>query len=162
MKQIKPITLIVFLLLSFSLKSFAQELNSETNQTGLKKNVVYISLGYVPMWAAININYERMVYENRNWFFNSFYAKVSGGYFSTWGFEGPNFNTGLTALAGKKNNHLEINGGIVFIKDDWDGDLEVYPGGALGYRFQKPGKAFVFRTGISYPESFYVSFGFGF
>lgn len=162
MKRIKPSVLFLFLLLCFSLKSFSQDLNTETKQTGLKKNVIYLSMGYAPLWAALNINYERMVYENRSWFFNSYYAKISGGYFATWGFSGPNFNTGLTVLGGKKNNHLEINGGIAVIKDDWDGDVEVYPGGALGYRFQKPGGKFVFRTGIGYPESFYLSFGFGF
>ena len=162
MKRFKPIALILFLLLSFSPELYAQDIKPEDGQTGLKRNLIYLSLGYAPLWAAININYERMVYENRNWFFNSFYAKFSGGYFATWGYSGPNINSGLTVLGGKKNNHLEINGGVAIIKDDWDGDVDVYPGGALGYRFQKPGKAFVFRTGIVYPESFYVSFGFGF
>jgi len=162
MKFYKPFTIILLLFPSLSFSTFAQETDLVNPPTGLKKNTIFLSLGFVPMWAAANINYERMVYENRNWFFNSFYAKVGGGYFETWGYSGPNFNGGLTVLSGKKNSHLELDGGIAIIIDDWDGDVDIYPGGALGYRFQKPGEHFVFRSGIGYPESFYVSFGLAF
>jgi len=162
MKFYKPLIITLLLLASWSFSALAQDTGLVNQQTGLKKNTIYLSLGYVPMWAAVNINYERMVYHNQNWFFNSFYAKLGGGYFETWGYSGPNFNGGLTVLSGKKNSHLEIDGGIAVIIDDWNGDVDVYPGGALGYRFQKPGGHFVFRTGIGYPESFYLSFGVAF
>jgi hypothetical protein len=158
----KPLIIVFILILSLSFNALAQQTELTNQDTSLKKNIIFLTLGYAPMWSAANTNYERMVYENRDWFFNSFYAKIGGGYFATWGYSGPNFNGGLTFLGGKNNSHLEIDGGVAVIIDDWDGDVDVYPGGAVGYRFQKPGGRFVFRTGVGYPESFYLSCGFAF
>ena len=39
------------------------------------------------------------------------------------------------------------------------GKTLIIPAGAIGYRFQKPGGKFVFRTGIGFPESLYLSLG---
>jgi hypothetical protein len=39
---------------------------------------------------------------------------------------------------------------------------EVLPAATVGFRFQKPGRQFVFRTGLVSPDGVYVSLGCAF
>jgi hypothetical protein len=166
MKTIIFRTLFVFLILlsfikSYAQKQYVQEHKTDTTQSGLKKNVIYGSLGVFPFWGTLNGNYERLVAERKDKFFKSYWLKFGGGYWISWGVWGPHFMTGLTTLTGSKNSHLELSAGLTVLLDDWD-LYYIGPSGTIGYRFQKPGGHFIFRTGIGFPEPIYISLGFSF
>jgi hypothetical protein len=143
-----------------------------------KKNVVYGTLGFLGVWAVANLNYERKIMVREDKFINSLLIRVGGGTWASWDVSGPHAVAGLTLLTGKKNSHIEIDFGITTLYDRLGYKLDVsdaesgygskpsrsdymatYPAGGIGYRFQKPDGTFVFRTGITFPESFYISFG---
>lgn len=168
--------LAIAILLSFT--SSAQE--AET-QPGLKRNVVYGTLGTIVLYAVANATYERMIIERNNKFISSYWVRLSGGTWGAWGPQGgSHYLAGFTALTGSKNSHIELHLGIntMFDKISYDEDIsnpdfsnpdikkteywDITPSGALGYRFQKPGGHFLFRAGFGFPETAYLSLGFCF
>jgi hypothetical protein len=63
-------------------------------------------------------------------------------------------------LTGSRRSHFEAKAGVGFF---WDGDLlSLFPSVSVGYRKQKPGSGFIFRTGIGFPDALYVSWGYSF
>ena len=160
--MIKNITLLsVFLLLTFQ-SAAGQSSDSFNDSETLMKNAIYASAGFVPIWGAININYERMLINSPEKFLKSWWFRIGGGKWATWGIEGPHFVSTITALTGSKNNHLELSAGITILNDNYDNENSAYPAGNIGYRFQKPGGHFIFRTGMSFPETLYLSLGTSF
>ena len=53
-------------------------------------------------------------------------------------------------LAGRKNDHFELSGGVFYGYDNYyePPEMVIYPLFDLGYRFQKPAKSFLFRAKI--------------
>ena len=162
---------IVLFALFFSNIGFSQG-EEESN-----KNAIYGSIGLV----FISGNYERMINESETKFFKSTWAKLSFGKWAGWGNGGYFYEGGLTALTGAREHHMEFHGGITSIFDEERYDIGVsnskhfsepkpskseyrklHPSGAIGYRFQKANGNFIFRTGVGYPEVFYISLGFSF
>jgi membrane-bound acyltransferase YfiQ involved in biofilm formation len=140
---------------------------------------MYITAGFVPVWGTLNINYERLIKKTNKGFFRSYMAKISGGYWFVWVSSGYHLITGLTTLTGSKSSHLETHIGFCTLFDNrlyndsaFDSQItgEPYPkkssffyylpSASIGYRFQKPNSPLLFRTGISIPESIYISIGF--
>ena len=147
----------------FTIHSATGQSSEPQQESGkLSKNVIYGTAGFFPIWGVININYERMLGHSSEKFVKSLWYRVGGGYWGTWGAEGPHFVSTLTALTGSKNNHLELSLGIAILNDNYYHDNSLYPAGNIGYRFQKSDGHFVFRTGVSFPETTYLSLGISF
>ena len=162
---------ILFLLLNvlFISAAYSQNNEADTNSPSLKKNVIYGTLG-VGGISVINGNYERKLFEStKKQFISSAWWKLGYGVWAEFfGDTGSNITTGLTALTGSKKGHLELNLGFTsYIGAEAFRPFPTAYGknsvvGSIGFRFQKPNGIFVFRTGVGYPDSFYLSFGFGF
>jgi hypothetical protein len=162
---------ILFLLLNVLFISAAYSQNNEaaTNSPSLKKNVVYGTIGY-GITIVANGNYERKLFEStEKKLINSIWWKVGYGVWVDFDLDdGSNITTGFTALTGSKKGHIELNFGFTHFLGEETTALfassyqEYSLVGALGFRYQKPNGGFVFRTGIGYPDSLYLSFGFAF
>jgi hypothetical protein len=63
-------------------------------------------------------------------------------------------------LIGRRNSYFEFTGGWHYGISEWYDFIPV--GGSAGYRFQKPGGHFIFRTGIGYTEGIYAGIGLSF
>lgn len=160
----------LFIGLLLSINGFAQESQKDTLSISLKKNVVHGTIGAYAMW---NVNYERMIGRSENKLV-SYWLRTGYGLYETWGSSGTNFLIEFTTLFWPGSSHLEASIGFtsLFNKTGYDFDLKngVAPekssyrdssvAGAFGYRFQKSDGNFLFRSGIGYPETFYLSFGF--
>lgn len=145
------------------------------------RNAVYGTIGFLGLWAVGEINYEHLLKARDGRFFNSLWLRTGIGGFAGWEISGPIGVAGVSLLTGKRNNHIEINGGFTALFDKTGYDIGVSnarggyddmpsrsdyidwaPSGGIGYRFQKPGGATLFRAGLSFPESAYLSFGWQF
>jgi hypothetical protein len=121
------------------------------------ENTIYATVGFALMYGAANVNYERMIWKSQDQFVQALWLRVGVGAYVAWGDEGINYVVTLNALTGKRNAHLEFGLGVTsFGGDDFP---SIFPAGALGYRFQKPKGHFIFRIGVGWPESIYLSFG---
>ncbi len=143
---------------------------------GLKKNAIYGTLGTLLLYGVAKVDYERMIIGNPKGFFTSYWARIGYGGYYNWNRKGRLFTLGLTALTGTGKNHFEIGGGITSCFDrqgyliDRRGNESVKrspyrnicPSGAIGYRFQNSKGGSFFRTGVAYPEAFYISLGYPF
>lgn len=175
----------IFILIFFSLFALTDSYGKESENDSLKadesKNVIHGTVGFVPIYAVANISYERRIAANKNKLLRSFWLKVSGGFWEAWSVGGPHFLAGLTSLAGSGNHHLEFSIGFVSMYDKKAYDDYLAYGrsagfnstsksdyidnsiaGGIGYRYQPVNGGFVFRAGLSYPESIYLSLGVSF
>ena len=149
---------------------YCQEIKSDISPIGLKKNVIYGTLGVEieETYYSLMGNYERMILELPNSFFNSFWVRIGAGPWAAFDANGGiNYVSTLSAVMGRRSAHLEIGSGVLFTYDS--GEKRFHPlvndrylAGNLGFRFQRPGGEFVFRTGIGWPEFMYLSLGFCF
>jgi len=126
----------------------------------------------------VDVSYERMVFDNGTSACYSIWLKAGTGFYSNWGFGGPVFNLRGVYLTGLGKSHFEASLGASAIYDKVGHPINVsnanyfgepvpsklddtffMPSGSIGYRIQKPGGNFIFRTGVGYPETVYLSFG---
>jgi hypothetical protein len=160
----------------------AHDNDNDTINRKIQSNTINFSAGFYPIWGVLSFNYERKIKEMHTGFFKTYYIKGSGGKWSTFGGDGIHTGIGLSGLTGRKSNHFEMHIGITSIiqteryhreKDNPDNFpnqqpvllknyIGFWPAGTLGYRFQKPGKPFLFRTGIGFPEAVYLGLGMAF
>ena len=185
MNNIKLKLLFVIITVLLFIPSYGQGQYKDTIQAGLKKNVVYGTVGTAVVIGVATINYERMIGESKTKFITSYWLKVGFGEYYILGINiggGPYFTTGLTVLTGKNNRHFEFNIGIASLVEhekydrEYNGYLNgwttsetqksdywiIKPSVAIGYVFQKPDGKFLFRTGYALPEFVYLSVGFCF
>lgn len=171
----------ILLFLSISFIALAQEKNNAPKSHNAK-NDLYLSLGFGGVTVAANLNYERKLWTPNYKVLASVWIKANGGVWAIWDSYGSQFALAGVGLTGQKNHHIEYSLGAVSMYDKagYDSGLSNYNGGyysskptkaeytdlmlyaALGYRYQKPGSGFLFRTGFGFPEMFYMSFGYGF
>jgi hypothetical protein len=161
----------VFLFILFSL-FFAQKCLSqpqEGNTNGFKKNSVYGTAGvwFEEIYGNVTLNYERMLFKFPASFLQTISIRSGAGPWVAWLSEGINCFSIISIMTGKRNSHLETGMGVLFTywsgSNDWHPIVnERYIAGNLGYRYQKPGGSFVFRTGLGWPEGYYLSLGFCF
>jgi hypothetical protein len=148
---------------------YGQGYKSDIKPIGLKKNVIYATLGVDPgeFYGTLLGNYERMVIQFQNPFVNSLWVRVGAGPWVWWTGKGTNYVATISALTGRKGSHLETGAGVLFT---YDSDRRSFHplindrhlAGNIGFRFQKPEGLFVLRTGIGWPEFIYLSLGFCF
>jgi hypothetical protein len=147
----------------------SQGSKSDISRIELKKNVIYATFGiYVgEFYGTFLGNYERMILVLPRSFVQSLWFRVGAGPWVWWSNSGWNYTSTLSALTGRKNAHLEIGSGVLFSYNSYTKSFEPLAGeshlaGYLGFRYQKPGGSFLFRTGIGWPEFMYLSLGFCF
>ncbi|WP_090249125.1 hypothetical protein [Lishizhenia tianjinensis] len=89
------------------------------------------------------------------------YLKAGLGYYAVFGRGGMHVIGNLGWYGGGVKHKIECGGGLdYFILGDLQGAIPL--SASLGYRFQKPQKRFLFRTGFSYPEGVYIGAGYRF
>jgi hypothetical protein len=145
----------------------SQQSVPEVKPPQLKKNAFYGTLGVdvFGFYGTILANYERMIYLSPGSKGSSLWLRAGAGPFGAWGNEGWNYVSTISLLTGKKSSHIEFGLGAVL---SWDTSAkhfaplasDNYVAANLGYRYQKPGGFFVFRTGAGWPEVMYLSLGF--
>ncbi|MCK5441322.1 MAG: hypothetical protein KAJ23_05495 [Maribacter sp.] len=118
-------------------------------QNELSKNSVYLDTG-IGFGGQVSFNYERQIYsgEKVTWF-----GRLGAGAAYKWTSNddvslGPGGLAALTMLTGKGNNHFELNAGTFIVSDSDKNNSGVYPLLDAGYRYQKPGGGFIFKTKI--------------
>jgi hypothetical protein len=154
----------------------------KTTHQGLKKNAFYINGGTLgESYSYFNGNYERMIWGNKNPVIQSLFVRlgigkykgwVMGSLFSSSELKATTYLTTVGGLIGKKNSFFEFGLGAMYSDgietntSGWSRTVRTYeyheflPVFNCGYRFQKPGGYFIFRTGLGFPEVYYLSLGF--
>ena len=129
------------------------------NDTTLSKNNLFGTAGSVIGYGGISVNYARYISYVET-IHTSLWVRLSAGKTYSLVIGGFSFQQlSVSALTGRKNNHFEAAAGL--LRFHWD-RFDIAPAGNLGYRYQKPEGGFIFRAGIAFPESLYISFGFSF
>jgi hypothetical protein len=177
----KKIILLYLLVLSCCSLSYGQERGDSLQQVGFRKNSVHATAGFAGLMGAYNVTYERMILESKGDGFQGLWVKVGTGGWGVWSSGGPYQSLMLGILTGARSSHFELNFGIVrmvnkstYERDKYTSDFysepapskssytHIRPAGSVGYRYQKPGGRFLFRTGIGYPETLYLGLGTAF
>lgn len=138
-------------------------LNAQNNSAALfKRN--NISLTGNLLYGA-TLNYERIISEHQGKFYNSNILRIAGGMELGTGFDAVYMALLYQHFYGKKANHLEwvLGPTIAFKYRSFSANnLLILPVVNIGYRYQKPGKNFLFRTGIGFPQIVYAGLGVSF
>jgi len=159
MKKIFIIT--VLFVLSNSLVK-AQEEKKDSLKINLNKNSINLSLGPGGILLAFlpaHVSYERLfqgkIFGSRN----SAILDLGVGGALIWDSESQFIINRFGILTGSGHRHFEAKAGVCF---SWGSHQGLFPSASIGYRKQKPGSHFIFRTGIGFPDALYVSWGFSF
>ncbi len=129
-----------------------------TQKIGFYKNAIYGSIGTTGFFASATSYYERMIAKRGK---ISSFVKVGAGTYETWGGNGTYVLAQYGILTGVKKHHLELGvGPTYFIKGNVHEGLSGTA--TIGWRVQKPGESFMFRMGVSFPESIYIGIGISF
>jgi len=137
------------------------------------KNALYITFGRMPGFKTTLVQYERIIIQHSNSFFNSAGIKLGIGLVKEWeqykDGVGNTSSANLFTFFGRKANHLDISAGLFYtfpesIEEFGSEKPEtLYPSFTLSYRYQKPLGIFVLRAGIGFPfELIHLSLGFCF
>ncbi len=173
-------TILIILSVFHSVNCYSQD-SIAVSINGLNKNIVYGTASLFRYMASVSANYERIIKFKENAPLKYSIIKIGYGEWADWGESGNYIIVGLSGLTGSRASHFESHLGLTvlyFISDyelelDWkeyinephpskSDFIKYYPSFALGYRYQKPGGYFVFRTGSGFPEYLYVSLGISF
>ena len=152
---------VVFLLLA---NSSVSQYKSVTNKQHFKPNTIHLNPGTgipIALYVSGFINYDRILKEklfHRN---INLFARASIGGTINWTDESiaALLQTGL--FTGNKKSHFEIALGGLYLYTFHNASV-FSPSGQIGYRYQKPQGSFVFRSGIGFPELFYIGLGVAF
>ena len=144
---------------------FAQDSIPATTN-GLNKNILYGSTGIFMYIFGASANVERIIYYKESAFIKYCLTKISFGSWADLWDSGSHFEShiGLAVIYNKS----DYDSGVIYEEDYYKNKLtksdyiEYHPSVAFGYRYQKSGGIFVFRTGVGFPEYIYVSFGISF
>ncbi len=170
----KYLALFFLLFLTVSSSVFSQEVeeNPSPADTHLKKNSVFGNVGLGLPWisGSASITYDRSIFITQDDM--DIRGKLSIGYLGVFGgsFNYQSVTIGL--LTGKHKNHFELFAGAAlnqYNTSSSPGDtfqeessIGIFPAGNIGYRYQKPGGWFIFRTGIGFPDLGYLGVGVAF
>lgn len=152
-----------FLLLTASASAQADSTatagQTEESRPLLHRNVIHGSLGVGPVFAATAF-YEHIFLQPANSKV-AVYARAGFGGMAVLLADNSRYVLAQGGiLTGTKNSHFEAALGACYL---FDKGLEGYaPALSVGYRLQKPGSHFMFRTGLGFPEDLYVGIGVSF
>ena len=150
---------LVFILLLVSNTISAQTEKPNSIETKMFNNAIYGNVGFGGLYFSATAYYERMFQRNAQKSKISTFVKAGYGGAAYWEGESTYILGQFGILTGVRKNHLEVSAGLVkFLDDYFSSPLS----GSIGYRFQKPGGHFIFRTGVGWPEALYVGLGVSF
>ncbi len=135
---------------------------NDSTHINLDKNCMYGGIGFLLLYAPAYIYYERKLQDSFLKTRFSSFITVGAGIAAHWEGSSPYISAKYGLLLGKNKAHLETALGLSYF---YSGDLQgsIPPVAiSIGYRAHKPGEKYVFRTGVSWPESIYASWGFSF
>jgi hypothetical protein len=155
---------LVVILLFVSNTVAAQSEKPNLIENKMFNNAIYGSVGYGLVYVDATVYYERMFNRNAQESISTF-VKVGYGVIGVGvpGFEGGpgNYILGqFGILTGVRKHHLEVSAGLT--KYYGDVDISIPWSVSIGYRFQKPGGNFIFRTGVGWIEGIYAGLGTSF
>ena len=154
MKKIFIIT--ILFIVSNSLVT-AQEEKIDSLKINLNKNSINFSYGILSAYLSYESLFQGKVFGSRN----SAIVDYGLGSFVHWDEESPFIISRFGILTGSGHRHFEAKvGACIFFGGDMQNML--LPSGSIGYRKQKPGSHYIFRTGIGFPDALYVSWGVSF
>lgn len=159
LKNVRSLFVFGLLFTSISTTLHSQEL-PEITPNQFRPNLIHGGLGTGLVIFTATINYERIVTQHFDKSITATYAKVGYGGFATYAGGGEYWFLQYGILTGKKANHFEASAGPLF--DLGDGEIVLPVAFGLGYRRQKPGKPFMLRTGVAFPETLYFGMGLSF
>ena len=120
----------------------------------LKKNAILLTPSF-PAGLGLSIAYERFITKS-----NNLVARLDLVGIYSWEFDGIFLGPQLIYLSGKRKGHLEIGIGPTFrVTKKSSYERSVLPNAHIGFRYQKQGGSFIFRTGLGVPAGLYVGVG---
>lgn len=158
-----------FLILLFSLSLFLLKTNSIFSQgdsgtksgTQLHKNSIQGSVGTFGVYFSAIGTYEYIFWQHKKTHLATFARAGYGGYVWLAATNGGFVLFEGGVLTGANKSHFEAAIGMSYFMEYEDNDF-LSPAASIGYRLQKPGGHFIFRTGLGYPEGLYIGFGVSF
>ena len=152
----KTCIITVLFIVSHSLVSAQQE-KIDTLKMSLNKHSINLSYGILSASLSYESLFQGKVFGSRN----STIVDYGLGGLAHWDGASPFINSRFGILTGRGRRHFEAKVGACFF---FAGDMQnmLLPSGSIGYRKQKPGSHFIFRTGIGFPDALYVSWGVSF
>ena len=165
MKICKSFLVFFFICLLNNLSAQIQSrynVNDDSVQIISQKNLFYGGIGSVLLYSPAYVYYERQLKEGFLKSKFSSFVTVGTGAAAHW--EGASQYVALRfgLLLGENKHHLETSFGTSYF---YHGDMQdaIVPiSFTVGYRKMIPGQHYVFRTGVGWPESIYVSWGLRF
>ena len=143
--------------------SSALQANDSTKDLNRNKNVLYGGVGTALFYFPAYIYYERKMSDHFLGSRFSSFLTLGTGIGAHWEGSSQFVAAKFGLLLGQKKAHLETALGLsYFYAGDFKSDYLPPVAISIGYRANKPGKRYVFRTGVSWPEAVYVSWGFSF
>lgn len=149
----KSVLLSVLILFYGAVFSQSNEGNKNGSFTG--KNIIHISLAPDVAYNAATIFFDRIISQNEN--LATFVRVGYGGWSKLLIGGGSQTLIQGGIISGSNNRRFEAALGVAIQNED--NNNTTIPALSLGLRSQKPGKRFVFRAGIGYPEGLYVGVG---
>lgn len=141
----------------------AQVEQKDSLMVNLNRNYINFSIGpggIVALFLPAHISYERLFQGKIFGSKNTAIADIGLGGAVYWEGSSMFIINRLGVLTGAGKKHFEAKAGVCYFLDGYTVDL--YPSASIGYRKQKPGSHFVFRTGIGFPDAIYTSWGYSF
>ena len=128
---------------------------TDSIKINLNQNSINFSYGI----ASAHLSYEKLYKGKGNVFGGRNSTIVDFGLGGVVAWEGalPYIISRYGILTGSGSRHFEAKAGILYLPTEG-----VFPSGAIGYRKQKTGSRFIFRTGIGLPDLLYLSWGYSF
>ncbi|MEB2775875.1 hypothetical protein SYJ56_11195 [Algoriphagus sp. D3-2-R+10] len=150
-----------------SLVNYTDVYSQTTNTDNLfYKNSIQLTSGTLIFnYSAVTFSYERILKEARDNSKSTLYLKFGIGKYEIfdWAYiSSANytyFQFGF--FTGINGSHFELNVGPNIGFNAEETKVHIFSG-SMGYRLQKPGKHFILRTGVGYPEALYFGLGWGF
>ncbi len=156
----KSILIVLAVILSASGTCYSQNFFQGIFSRKETKNAVVGSAGTVLVVSGAGIAYERKLVsfektEISSLWIKGRYTRFTGRLIE----DGASFlDVSAMGLLGSRNSFTEISAGIGL----FPAQSEVYPTGSVGYRYHRRRGGIILRTGIGFPELFYISAGYGF
>jgi len=127
------------------------------------KNTIYFSGIGLPLF--IFLQYERQMFTTASRLVRSVNAGAGGGAWKASSAGGYGIGINLNSLSGPGAHHLEVMIGVIGTYDrsgyqyekDINGEVQrgdyihFLPHGCIGYRYQPPGRGWMFRIGLGFP-----------
>jgi hypothetical protein len=153
----KKIFIITILFIVSNSSVTAQEEKTDPLKINLNKNSINLSYGILSAYLSYESLFQGKVFGIRN----STIVDYGLGGLAHWDGASPFIISRFGILTGSGRRHFEAKVGACFF---FAGDMQnmLLPSGSIGYRKQKPGSRFIFRTGIGFPDVLYVSWGVSF